>query len=220
MIDSLPLLLQCPFCSALQLVAEADPLCGNCGISLKHARTVLQASVRYPTPATPTATGGADIPAASPVAGGHDHVATTTSGEGLAGQPVPGHGQALDETVVASRYSSPASLRRVWALQLEDGRLFELATTDIIVGRRPTGSDTATPLTITDDTGMLSKSHARLRWEGDTWTIEDLSSMNGVANIDAAGVATELTPGVAVPVSAWIRLGDIVARITAATATS
>lgn len=79
-----------------------------------------------------------------------------------------------DHTVVVSR-------RKRWGIELPSGEIEELIGDDVVVGRRPSGAEGVSLLKIADPTRTLSKSHVRMRRDGDTWTIEDLQSTNGVS---------------------------------------
>ena len=115
----------------------------------------------------------------------------------------------LDSTIVVSR-------RQRWVLELGDGTLLDLDADDIVLGRKPTavgGSDT---LLIADRTRTLSKSHARLRRDGETWTIEDLHSTNGVFVTANDGQQIELTPGEIVAVTGELLIGTLPAVLRVA----
>ncbi|WP_084767189.1 FHA domain-containing protein [Leucobacter komagatae] len=112
----------------------------------------------------------------------------------------------FDETVVVSR-------RVRWAIQLPDGQQLELASDDVVVGRKPVAVEGSEVLLVPDATRTLSKSHARLRLTGDDWTIEDLHSTNGVFTIDAAGEQRELAPGVPVAATRELIIGTLEVRL-------
>lgn len=92
-----------------------------------------------------------------------------------------------DRTVVVSRR------RIVGQLVLSNGERYELAS-DVIVGRRPAPAEGAALLPIADPTRTLSKSHARLRFDGERWTVEDLGSTNGVVLLHEGGPEEEIEP--------------------------
>jgi pSer/pThr/pTyr-binding forkhead associated (FHA) protein len=58
--------------------------------------------------------------------------------------------------------------------------------------------------------GFVSAHHARLRWDGDQWLIEDLGSTNGT-HVDGE----PCTPGEehTVPIGATLAVGDVVMRL-------
>lgn len=93
-----------------------------------------------------------------------------------------------DQTVLVS-----APVR--WALELPDGETHELLGDDVVVGRKPSPIDGSAVLTLADPTRTVSKSHVRLRFDGELWTVEDLNSTNGIASVGAAGELIPLTAG-------------------------
>lgn len=141
---------------------------------------------------------GASAPAASPVADASPE-AWAESGDGDGDED-------FDRTVVVSR-------RELWVLELPDGEEVELESNDSVVGRKPTAIEGSAVLVIPDATRTLSKSHARFRRVDDGWTVEDLDSTNGVFTIDAQGIETELSPGVAVQASEHLILGTLSVRL-------
>jgi len=56
----------------------------------------------------------------------------------------------------------------------------------------------------------VSTHHARLRWDGDQWRIEDLGSRNGT-HVDGRVCAPG--KGYAVPIGATVEVGDVVMRL-------
>lgn len=108
----------------------------------------------------------------------------------------------LDRTVVARRNHT------TWVLQLPDGSELPLYA-DTIVGRRPEPRDGAEALTIADPSRTLSKSHARLRFDGNSWSVEDLHSTNGTVLFDEAGREIAAPAGVAVPTVSHMLLGTL-----------
>ncbi|MGD9606681.1 MAG: FHA domain-containing protein, partial [Leucobacter sp.] len=120
-----------------------------------------------PLPVEPVpAAAGAAEPAAQSAAGGED--------------PVDDH------TVVVPRKRAPQ-----WRLVLPDGESYDLES-DVIVGRRPEAADGSTVLSIADPTRTLSKSHVRMRFDGERWTVEDLGSTNGLVLLHEGGREEEL----------------------------
>lgn len=105
-----------------------------------------------------------------------------------------------------------------WVLELENGDTYELTSSDMIIGRRPSSdASSAATLTVDDATGTLSKSHARLYWDDATsrWVVMDLHSTNGVAVMTPDGVEHVASPGVPMYVASHLRLGTLRARIVA-----
>ena len=113
--------------------------------------------------------------------------------------PAPGIGADDDErtVLVPRRSTSP------WSLVLPDGEAFPLAA-DTIVGRRPLTVEGAELLTIHDPTRTLSKTHARVRIDGASVTVEDLGSTNGLLLLHDDGRHEEIPPHV--PVAATERM--------------
>lgn len=93
-----------------------------------------------------------------------------------------------DRTVVVPR---PRAAK--WELQLPDGEAYVLEP-DVVVGRRPEAVAGSSILAITDSTRTLSKSHVRLRFDGQGWTVEDLGSTNGLVLLHDDGRQEELDP--------------------------
>lgn len=108
----------------------------------------------------------------------------------------------LDRTVVVPR-------RTNWVLELPDGSTLALTGADIVVGRKPSPVEFSSVLIVPDATRTLSKSHARLRRDGETWKITDLESTNGVFLLTEAGDSQELEPNVEVDVTPRFVLGTL-----------
>lgn len=115
-----------------------------------------------------------------------------------------GNDDDLDRTIVA-----PRPMRQKWALVLTDGHEIELTGNDVVIGRKPAPVDGATPVAIPDPSRTLSKSHARLRFGGDAWTIEDLGSTNGVALIRPDGTEHEVDPHSEVAATEHLVIGTL-----------
>lgn len=116
-------------------------------------------------------------------------------------------GDALDDrTVVVS-----APIR--WGLELPGGDILELLGDDLIVGRKPERMAGADVLALPDPTRTVSKSHARLRFDGEAWTVEDLHSTNGLSAVDAADSLTPLAPGHIHPIPERMVLGTLEVRV-------
>ncbi|QYM77035.1 DUF5684 domain-containing protein [Leucobacter luti] len=137
---------------------------------------VAQTPVLLETPAVPT-------PAPAPAA-----AVAASAPASDAGGVLRDDDEISDHTVVVPK-------RARWGLELPDGDTIELVGDDVVVGRKPTPLDGSTVLVVGDPTRTLSKSHARLRRDGEGWTIEDLGSTNGIAVLDGAGNVTPLPSG-------------------------
>lgn len=107
----------------------------------------------------------------------------------------------FDRTVVVSRAR--------WELVLPDGHALEIAGDDTIVGRKPQAPEGVSTLLIADPTRTLSKSHARLRRVGESWTVEDLGSTNGLLLITDSGAERPLEPGVQAAATERMVLGTL-----------
>ena len=141
---------------------------------------VAQTPVLLETPAAPTPT---PTPAPAPAA-----AVAASAPASDAGGVLRDDDEISDHTVVVPK-------RARWGLELPDGDTIELVGDDVVVGRKPTPLDGSTVLVVGDPTRTLSKSHARLRRDGEGWTIEDLGSTNGIAVLDGAGNVTPLPSG-------------------------
>lgn len=113
----------------------------------------------------------------------------------------------LDRTVVV-----PRALRAGWVIELPDGGTLPLEP-DTVLGRRPEGRDGAHSLEIPDPTRTLSKTHARLRWDGERWIVEDLGSTNGVVLLRDDGREEELAANRPTPAGSRLLLGRLEIRI-------
>ncbi|MBL3699772.1 DUF5684 domain-containing protein [Leucobacter luti] len=111
-----------------------------------------------------------------------------------------------DHTVIVAR-------RARWGLELPDGETLELVGDDIVVGRKPAPIAEARTLLVADPTRTVSKSHARLRRDGDDWTIEDLHSTNGLSLVDGAGNLSQIPAGLAFPAAERMVLGTLEVRL-------
>jgi len=121
---------------------------------------------------------------------------------GSAGEASSESDEDDDRTVVVSR-------RPKWGLRLPGGEVVELIGDDVIVGRKPTAQPSTAAVQIPDPTRTLSKSHARMRRTGDSWSIEDLNSTNGVAVVDASGEVREIDPGAETEASERLVIGTL-----------
>jgi hypothetical protein len=131
--------------------------------------------------------------------------------EPVASPPFIGDAAVLDDATRVAHVASP----RPWRLELEDGSSVTLPSDDVVIGRRPTPVDTATPVTLPDPTRTMSRVHARLRRDAsrDAWTIEDLGSSNGVAVVTPHGAATFLQPGRPVDATETLLIGTMTTRL-------
>ncbi len=115
-----------------------------------------------------------------------------------------------DDTMIAARR------RPRWALELPDGSEVELTADAVVLGRRPAAPSQAPAaqlVGIADATRTVSKTHALLRRHGETWTIADLDSTNGVVVVDGSGAERELAPGASLALESVFLLGDAQVRM-------
>ena len=104
-----------------------------------------------------------------------------------------------------------------WELVLPDGEALALAP-DTVVGRRPEHPEGTFGLTIHDETRTLSKTHARLRFTGQAWTVEDLGSTNGVMLVHEDGREEEVVPRQPALATRRLLLGTLAVEIRSTTA--
>lgn len=163
-----------------------------------------------PAPGDETGTGsatdsgsgtGQQVEAAPPRAAVHRSTGITARYEPIVEE------DELDRTVVVPRPS-----RARWLVELPDGETLEIEH-DTVLGRRPDAIEGAQVVAIPDPTRTLSKTHARLRFDGERWTIEDLDSTNGVFLIHADGREEELAAGDPAEVDSRIMLGTLEIRL-------
>src|SRR5215470_17186738 len=79
--------------------------------------------------------------------------------------------------------STPGQCTPLGVLLLDDGSVFQLDT-DYVVGREPSldssvASGKARPLRVSDDSGIVSRVHARVQLDGWRVLVTDLGSANG-----------------------------------------
>lgn len=165
-----------------------------------------------PSSQAPSAPAPASVPAAPApsVAPPADVVPAPVSANGRSSgitgvfAPLPADpGEDLDRTIVVPRKPNVR-----WELVLPDGDALVLEA-DTVVGRRPEPIDGSAVLAIPDPTRTLSKSHARLRFDGERWTVEDLGSTNGLAILGENGAEEELEPHRAIEASPVMRFGTL-----------
>ena len=102
------------------------------------------------------------------------------------------------QTVVVTRAPEPEP---TIALTWDDGAVSTVRNGSV-VGRKPSG-DSCELITVADETKSLSKNHMRVGFDGQTWTVTDLHSTNGIGlrrggdplTMMTAGEATEVLPG-------------------------
>ncbi|GAA3025529.1 DUF5684 domain-containing protein [Microbacterium dextranolyticum] len=84
----------------------------------------------------------------------------------------------IDVTVIARRRRRPT-----WELVPAAGAPIPLSAAVVILGRNPAG-DPAFPdaqlVSVADEARTVSKTHARIELRGESWTVSDLGSTNGV----------------------------------------
>lgn len=116
------------------------------------------------------------------------------------------------ETVVVER-SAPSTADPTWVLVTDDGGRHALDASVVVLGRRPAGEEPGVQyLAVPDTSRTLSKQHACLTRDGDSWTVTDLSSTNGVF-VERDGVERRLEPGETVAVTGRIVLGTVGAAL-------
>ena len=110
----------------------------------------------------------------------------------------------MDNTVMVSRSAATNCV-----LVLPDGSQYPLSS-DTVVGRRPEESPHVQTLALPDTTRTLSRTHARIWFDGTSWCVEDLGAVNGVSVLLDDDTEVVLEPGVATPlVSPRFRLGTL-----------
>lgn len=116
-------------------------------------------------------------------------------------------GDELDRTALVGR--DPAAR---WVLVLPDGAKHPLAA-DTVLGRRPEPVPGVHAIALEDPTRTVSKMHARLRFDGGAWTIEDLGSTNGVVLLQDGGGEQVIPPHTPVPAEPRMLLGTLLVRL-------
>jgi len=145
--------------------------------------------------------------AAPPVAAVHRSTGITASHRPTADAGAAAEEDELDRTVVV-----PRGPRVGWVIEMPDGEMLAIEH-DTILGRRPEAIDGARTVAIPDPTRTLSKTHARLRYDGENWTVEDLESTNGVFLVHADGREEELAPRTPTEVDSRLMLGTLHIRL-------
>jgi len=172
-----------------------------------------------PTPPLPPAPGpgaGADAsapaPAAPPAPPAPAPAASSAPSPGTPADAVPA-GPPLTRRAAALRRDGVDDATAIvrapagWELVLPAGDTVALTSRVVILGRNPQAEDDAQVVPVADTTRTVSKRHARLEWDGRTWTLTDLDSTNGVS-VTVEGSPRMLPPGTPVPVPDGFALGD------------
>ncbi|MCC4909363.1 FHA domain-containing protein [Microbacterium sp. cx-59] len=98
-----------------------------------------------------------------------------------------------------------------WELLLPTGETAPVTARVIVLGRNPSATEPgAQYVAVSDEARTVSKNHARVEWNGASWSITDLGSTNGVAVVDAAGVEQILPAEGTASVTERFVLGDAV----------
>lgn len=114
----------------------------------------------------------------------------------------------LAATVISSRKQPK------WKLVVDGSDPIVLEKSIIVVGRNPALiGEEAQLVALKDPTKTLSKTHAKLVREQDTWVIWDLKSTNGVYLVHANGVEQEIPSGGSAPVTERFILGEFSVRL-------
>lgn len=116
--------------------------------------------------------------------------------------------------------SAPAERPRSWLVVLPTGARVPVGTA-LLVGRNPVRFEPWTSaglLPVDDPDRTVSKTHAVLESTAEGIRVTDLHSTNGVSILDASGAATDVAPGVAVPLAAGttVLCGSYRLRVVAA----
>jgi pSer/pThr/pTyr-binding forkhead associated (FHA) protein len=101
---------------------------------------------------------------------------------------LPTRHQVTERSVDHTPESGPVR-RTIAVVVLDDGQRLEIDGT-VLVGRRPwpdVGEHVDQLLPLHDPARLLSKTHARLRWDGGTLWITDRCSTNGTVVLDRDG---------------------------------
>ena len=213
---------QAPVAEAVNASDDDAPLIFDTGSSRRRAQAAqaAQASPPVQAPAATEHTGTGTATAAGAAAGAAagtaaaaiaGTAATTAAGVVASATSAPSsapdaHDEELDRTIVVVRKTR-------WGLELPDGEVLELVSDDVVLGRKPEAPEGAAVLQIVDPTRTMSKTHARLRRDGESWTIEDLQSTNGVAVIDELGQATQIDAGSAVAATPRLVIGTLEVKL-------
>lgn len=109
--------------------------------------------------------------------------------------------------------AAPVSASLRWQIVLGDGTRLALNAPQIVLGRNPAGDGPGDQLlAVPDETRTLSKTHARLDFDGTAWHLTDLNSTNGTRVATDRGWSG-LTPGSRVPLRGPFQLGDVGIKI-------
>ena len=153
--------------------------------------------------AFPESSGPVSAIAGAPDAGGPRSALASVSA--LHTRPHIPEEDELDATIVARRK------RTAWTLVDPAGARIPLTSEVVLLGRRPS-PDPELPgaqlVALDDATRTISKTHARLRLQGDKWYITDLASTNGVLFSTLMGTEVPATPGEETEAGERFLLGD------------
>lgn len=146
---------------------------------------------------------------------GHDPAETHLEPTELMPSPIPATEAETDRTVIRTQ------AEKNLALVFDDGTSFDLPDgTDIVLGRNPQAPEGAQAMSFLDDTRSMSKTHARLRRDGEAITVHDAGSTNGTALVDDDGNETIIEGDMTSTLRAGskVRFGDRIATIEERTA--
>jgi FHA domain len=107
--------------------------------------------------------------------------------------------------------------QRGWRIADPVLRLRALETDEVYVlpdlrvcGEAIVGADAPSDLQLRDPSGLLSRRHARLAWDGHRWTIRDLGSKNGMWIHGVRRRSAELVPGLEIGLGGLTLLAESV----------
>lgn len=116
--------------------------------------------------------------------------------------------EEIDATVLSSRRKPK------WKISIDGSDPIILEKTTIVIGRNPTSTvENVQLVSLKDSTKTVSKTHARLVLEKETWTIWDLKSTNGVFLLTESGQEQELPAGGSAPLTEKFILGELPVRL-------
>jgi hypothetical protein len=137
-------------------------------------------------------------------------VAPSTASD--ASRPATGAGYGVSDSN-AQLFELPAAAGDTgWVLRGIGIDQRPLLTCDYILGRTPsspTKSASDVLISVADTTGTVSRTHARLSFDGLSWTITDLNSTNGVSLVDSRGRENPLPAGGSSVVTGKFFVGDV-----------